>query len=77
MMSWILHMTAPPQAFFLGQVRRYGAQTWETVTGKCTTPEGAMRKALLAMNPNDHRARAIWVTSCGWYEPKVVLEASR
>jgi len=66
-----------PKSFFLGQVRKYGHQTWETVTGKCMSPEGAMSKAVLAMKPTDFRARVLLLDHDGWYPPQVVMEAKR
>jgi len=66
-----------PQGYFLGQVRRYGGQNWETVTGRCMSAEGALSKALLCMKPTDFRARALFVDSLGWYDSRVVMEAKR
>lgn len=66
-----------PKVFFLGQVRKHGAQTWETVTGKCQSAEGAMSKAVLSMKPTDFRARCIMVDYDGWYAPNVVMECKR
>lgn len=66
-----------PKSFFLGQVRKHGAQIWETVTGKCQSAEGAMAKAVLAMKPDDFRARVILLDYDGWYPPRVVMETKR
>lgn len=71
-----VHIHAPP-GYFLGQVRRRGAQRWQTVTGKCRSDTSAMAKAVSAMERYHKRARVIWVTTCGYYEPNVVMECSR
>lgn len=66
-----------PKGYFLGQVRRKGANRWETVTGRCRSDISAMSKAILNMTRHHKRARVIWVTTDGWYDPTVVMEASR
>lgn len=72
----ILHINKPA-GFFIGQVRKVGAKNWETVTGRCRSAESALAKALMAMRPNDKRARALWVDREGWYESHVAMEAAR
>lgn len=72
----ILHIFRP-SGFYIGQVRQRGRQTWETVTGKCRAPENAMAKAVMAMRPNDKRARVLFIDRSGWYSPHVVMETSR
>lgn len=64
-------------SFYLGQVRKRGRQTWETVTGRCLSPESALSKALMAMRPYDQRARAIWVDRDNCLLSHVVMETSR
>lgn len=65
-----------PAGHYIGQVRPYGAKLWQTVTGKCKTPETALSRAVLAME-NAHRARALFVDAGGWHEPRLVMEAKR
>lgn len=72
----LVHIYAPP-GYYLGQVRRTGAQRWQTVTGKCRSDTSAMAKAVTAMKAEHKRARVIWVTTCGYHAPTVVMEASR
>ena len=70
-----LHIHAPP-GYYIGQVRASGARRWTTATGQCKTPEAALAKAALKMR-GMKRARVIFVDHAGWYEPSVVMEASR
>lgn len=66
-----------PSGYYIGQVRRYGAQRWRTVTGRRKTPESAMSAAVLQMGREDLRVRALFIDRSGWYEPTVVFEGSR
>jgi len=71
-----VHIHAPA-GYYLGQVRRRGAQRWRTVTGKCKTDTAAMARAVLAMNSDDKRARVIWCTYDGWYGPSLSMQCAR
>lgn len=66
-----------PSGYFIGQVRKRGAKTWETVTGRCRSGEAALAKALLAMRPSDSRARALFVDRDDWYASRVFMEAAK
>lgn len=72
----ILHIYAPP-SYYLGQVRRTGAQKWRTVTGKSKSLSRAMCAAIKAMREDDKRARVLLCTTCGYLEPVVVMEAAK
>lgn len=74
-MSYV-HIHAP-RGYYIGQTRRYGYRLWNTVTGRCKTAEAAMSKAVLTMSHNDKRARVLFITFDGWYEPSIVMEAAR
>lgn len=71
-----IHINRPAH-HFIGQIRRYGHQRWETVTGKCKTHQAAMCKAINAMAADHNRARVLLIADCGYYEPTVVLEARK
>lgn len=66
-----------PTGRYIGQVRRNGARNWRTVTGKLRCPKRAMVKAVMAMERYDKRCRVLFVPTLGYYEPNVVMEASR
>lgn len=70
------HIHAPPH-YFLGQIRARGCQIWTTVTKPKKTGAQALSQAVLAMGPNDKRARALLIDKSGWYEAVVVMEANR
>jgi hypothetical protein len=36
-----------------------------------------MSKAVLSMSRDDKRARVLFITFDGWYEPSIVMEAAR
>ena len=65
-----------PRGHYIGQVRHYGARRWATVTGHCKSPESAMSGAMLHFE-GMFRARVLFVDESGWYDPNVVMEASR
>jgi 3-dehydroquinate dehydratase len=71
-----VHIHAPAGKY-LGQVRLYGHQKWDTVTMKCRTAEQAMAAAVMFMTANHHRARVLFVTDDGWYEPSIAMECKR
>jgi hypothetical protein len=71
-----VHIYAP-SGDYIGQVRKYGARRWRTVTGKCRTDKGAMERAVASMQKNDKRARVLWIVRDGWYDPNVVMECAR
>lgn len=64
------------RGYYIGQVRGYGCKLWRTVTGRCKTPEGAMKRAAQQMN-NNKRARVLFVDNSGWYEPTISMECNR
>lgn len=72
----ILHIYAPP-SYYIGQVRRTGAQKWRTVTGKRKSLSAAMIAAIKAMNEGDKRARVLLCSTCGYYGPVVAMEAAK
>jgi hypothetical protein len=43
----------------------------------CRSAEQAMSAAVLFMTANHHRARVIFVTDDGWYEPTIAMECKR
>lgn len=72
----MIHIHAP-KGYYTGQVRLIGHQKWECVTGKMRTAEGAMAAAVLHMTPEHKRARVLFITYDGWYEPNIVMECKR
>lgn len=72
----LIHIHAP-RGDYIGQVRKYGHRRWETVTGKCKSAPAAMRLAMFAMSGDMKRARVLFCTRDGWYEPNIVMELSR
>lgn len=70
-----IHIHRPP-SYYIGQVRARGARKWRSVTGKRKSMKSAMADAVLAMRDNDKRARVLLCTTCGYYEPVVVMEAA-
>jgi hypothetical protein len=73
-MSTLVHIHAP-KGHYIGQVRRYGHQKWETVTMPTQRAELAMANAVQSMSADHHRARVLFIAD--WYEPNVVMEAKR
>jgi hypothetical protein len=71
-----VHIHAP-RGKYLGQVRLYGHQKWQTVIEGCKSAEQAMSAAVMFMTANHHRARVIFVTDDGWYEPTIAMECKR
>jgi len=65
-----------PTGYYIGQVRRHGARRWKDVTGKLKTAERAMSLAAARMK-GYHRARALFIDTSGYYDPRVVMEAKR
>lgn len=65
-----------PRGYYLGQTRRCGFRRWKTVTGKCRSGEAALSLAARKMK-GMHRARVLFVDTCGYYDPNIVLEAHR
>ncbi|MET3371966.1 hypothetical protein ABIC89_001007 [Variovorax boronicumulans] len=63
-----------PRGEYIGQVRRYGHQRWETIGNPCKTAKGAMAKAIKAMGHDHKRARVLFCAD--WYEPNIVMELS-
>ena len=74
--STFIHINIP-RGYYIGQVRRYGAKRWRTVTGHCKTDKGAMERAVASMQRDDKRARVLFIDRSGWYEPTICMEASR
>ena len=74
-MSYV-HIHAP-RGYYIGQIRLYGHQRWQTVTGKCRSDTSAMAKAVEKMTPDHKRARVLFITYDGWYEPSITMEAQR
>lgn len=72
----LVHIYAP-RGHYIGQVRLFGHQKWETVTGRCKTAKNAMAKAVLSMTPNHKRARVLFIVDNGYYEPSIVMECNR
>jgi len=67
-----------PRGHYVAQVRGRGCRLYRSVDNKeYATPEAALAKAVLAMKESDHRARALFITDDGWYEPHVAMEAHR
>lgn len=64
------------RGYYIGQVRSVGCRNWDTVTGRCRTPESALSRAALKMR-NRKRARALFVDTTGYYDPHVSIEAIR
>lgn len=62
---------------FIGQVKAYGAKTWETVTGRCDTASAAMGRAARMMRQSDYRVRVVFIDSRGWHEHRVAVELKR
>ena len=62
---------------YIGQTRQAGHRRWTRATGKCKTPEVAMSIAVRKMQPNDKRARVLFIDDSGWYEPNIVMECKR
>ena len=71
-----VHIHAP-RGYYIGQTRRYGHRLWDTVTGKCKTAEAAMVGAVKKMQSRDKRARVLFITYDGWYEPSIAMECAR
>jgi hypothetical protein len=63
--------------YFIGQVRPYGAKTWETVTGRCKLANLAIGKAARSMRQSDDRVRVVFVDSRGWPYTRTVVEVKR
>jgi len=66
-----------PSGHYIGQTRGWGRKRWTTVTGRCTSPEAAMARAVLKMRANDKGARVLFVDNSGWYEPNLCMECTR
>lgn len=71
-----VHIHAPAGKY-IGQVRLYGHRKWDTVTMGCKSAEQAMSSAVMFMTANHHRARVLFITDDGWYEPNIVMECKR
>jgi hypothetical protein len=72
----LVHIHAP-KGYYIGQTRRIWGKRWNTVTGKCRSGERAMSRAVLKMTQDDKRARVLFITYDGWYEPNLVMECAR
>ena len=74
-------MTAPhihaPRGHYLGQLKGFGCRKWRTVIKTRNSAKHALAGAVRKMTKNDKRARVIFCTDDGWYEPNVVMEASK
>lgn len=71
----MIHINTP-RGYYIGQVRKHGHRLYETVTEHHATPELAMSEAALNMK-GMKRARVLFIDCSGWYEPNVIIEASR
>ena len=71
-----IHIYSPP-CYYLGQVRGRGCRRWRTVTGKSKSMKRAMCTAIKSMKEDDKRARVLLIATSGYYEPTVVMEASK
>lgn len=71
-----VHIHAPAGKY-IGQVRLYGHRKWDTVTMGCKSAAQAMSSAVMFMTANHHRARVLFVTDDGWYEPTIAMECKR
>jgi hypothetical protein len=71
-----IHIHAP-KGYYIGQTRPLGGKRWNTVTSKCHSSERAMSSAVLKMREDDKRARVLFITYDGWYEPTLVMECAR
>lgn len=65
-----------PDRFYLGQVRKRYAHTWETVTGRCNCPNVALSRARMCMQRDDFRARVILVDDSSHRGPVPLAELS-
>jgi hypothetical protein len=65
-----------PRGKYAAQVRGRGCRKWRHVA-YCKTAERAMSRAAIAMKPDDHRARVLFIDNSGWYEPNLMMEAVR
>lgn len=64
--------------YYIGQVRPYGARTWETVTCRRKSAEAALTQATRAMRQSDFRLRVLFVDDQrGWLNPVVAVELKR
>lgn len=72
----ILHIHAP-SGYYLGQVKRLWEKRWRTVTLELTEAKTAMAIAVLRMEKEDSRARVIFCTHDGYYDPNVVMELKK
>ena len=71
-----VHIHAPAGKY-IGQIRLYGHRKWDTVTMGCKSAEQAMSSAVMFMTVNHKRARVLFITDDGWYEPNIVMECVR
>lgn len=71
-----IHILAP-SGHYIGQTRRYGCRRWETVTGKSKSWRKALSNAVLKMRHEDKRARVLFISSSGYYDPILIAEASK
>jgi len=73
--SGVLHLNVA-RGYWIGQVRSVGCRKWTTVTGRCSTPESALSRAVLRMKGRK-RSRALFIDISGYYDPHVSIEAVR
>ncbi len=64
-----------PKGHYIGQVRLYGHQKWQTVTGNCQLEKTAMLGAIRAMTAEHKRARVLFCAD--WFEPTIMMECVR
>ena len=64
-----------PQGEYVGQVRGQGCRIWRTVITTKNSAKHALAGAVRKMKPGDKRARVLFCAE--WYDPVVVMEASR
>lgn len=64
-----------PKGEYIGQVRGYGCRKWRTVSKGRRSAQRTLAAAVRKMKPSDKRARVLFCAE--WYEPVVLMEASR
>lgn len=66
-----------PRGYYIGQIRKAGGRRWTTVTGQCRKDIAAMASAVKKMVPGYTKARVLFITRNGYFEPILVMECSR
>ena len=66
-----------PKGRYLGQIRKKGYRSWRTVVRTRISAQRALSVAVTKMEDSDVQARVIFCTDDGWYEPNLLMEATR